>query len=213
MQYFFKNNNFDDLIIFFAGWGCDENQFANLKDEKDVLILYDYQNFDLDFDFSKYRNIYLIGYSAGVFVSSIMQNKVPNIRKRIALCGNPYLFDKKLGLSQKSIDILKSITLENYLDFRRTYMVETDDEFKRYNDLQSMRSLESCMKELDCLQRLYNEYQKEIIPNFDKAFIAENDILFSISEQKDFYKEKLYIIANAKHHIFFSFKSFADFLL
>lgn len=213
MQYFLQNNNSYDLIIFFCGWGCDENQFTNLKDDKDVLILYDYQNLDLDFDFSKYKNIYLIAYSAGVFISSIIQNKIPNLRKKVAICGNPYLFDEKLGLSLKTIDVLKSITLENYLDFRRKYMVETDDEFKQYNALQSMRSIESCENELLCLQDLYNKYKKEINPDFDVAFIAEKDVLFGIAQQKDFYKEKLCKISNAKHHIFFKFRSFAEFLL
>lgn len=213
MQYFLQNNNSDELIVFFSGWGCDENQFTNLKDERDVLILYDYQNLDLDFDFSKYKNTYLIAYSAGVFISSIIQNKIPNLRKKVAICGNPYLFDEKLGVSQKTIDVFKSITLENYLDFRREYMVETDDEFKKYNELQSMRSIESCENELFCLQEFYKKYQNEINPDFDTAFIAEKDILFGMAQQKDFYKEKLCKISNAKHHIFFRFKSFADFLL
>lgn len=40
---------------------------SNLQDSKDVLILYDYQNLELEFDFSKYRQIDIIAYSAGVF--------------------------------------------------------------------------------------------------------------------------------------------------
>lgn len=43
MQCFLQNNNSYDLIVFFGGWGCDENQFTNLKDDRDVLVLYDYQ--------------------------------------------------------------------------------------------------------------------------------------------------------------------------
>lgn len=51
MQHFHQNHNSSELIVFFAGWGCDYNQFTNLHDNKDVLILYDYQDLKLDFDF------------------------------------------------------------------------------------------------------------------------------------------------------------------
>ena len=57
MQYFYQDNHSNDLIVFFSGWGCDYNQFANLRDNKDVLILYNYQDLNLDFDISRYTNI------------------------------------------------------------------------------------------------------------------------------------------------------------
>ena len=212
MQYFFQNHNASELIVFFAGWGCDYNQFVNLHDTSDVLILYDYQDLDLNFDFNKYTNISLIAYSAGVFVSCLLSDKIPNIRKKIAVCGNPYLFDKTLGISPTHLQVLQNITLDNYLDFRRKYMVFSDEEYAKYNELQSLRSLESCQSELAYLQQLYLEYKDKIVPCFDKAIVAADDLLFNLNEQKDFYKEKLFIIPNAKHHIFFRFNSFEELL-
>ena len=212
MQYFFQNHNASELIVFFAGWGCDYNQFVNLHDTSDVLILYDYQDLDLNFDFNKYTNISLIAYSAGVFVSCLLSDKIPNIRKKIAVCGNPYLFDKTLGISPTHLQVLQNITLDNYLDFRRKYMVFSDEEYAKYNELQSLRSLESCQSELAYLQQLYLEYKDKIVPCFDKAIVAADDLLFDLNEQKDFYKEKLFIIPNAKHHIFFRFNSFEELL-
>ena len=210
MQYFYTNNNSADLIVFFAGWGCDENQFTNLHDEKDVLILYDYQNLELDFDFSKYENIYVLAYSAGVFVASIMANHIPNVRQKVALCGNPYLFDEILGLSAEIVQVFREITLDNYLEFRRKYMVFSDEEYVKYNQLQSIRSIESCQNELDALQRLYQQNKLQINPAFDKAIVAENDLIFNLSAQKKFYQDKLVIVPNARHHIFFKFKSFEE---
>ena len=212
MQYFFQNHNASELIVFFAGWGCDYNQFVNLHDTSDVLILYDYQDLDLNFDFNKYTNISLIAYSAGVFVSCLLSDKIPNIRKKIAVCGNPYLFDKTLGISPTHLQVLQNITLDNYLDFRRKYMVFSDEEYAKYNELQSLRSLESCQSELAYLQQLYLEYKDKIVPCFDMAIVAADDLLFNLNEQKDFYKEKLFIIPNAKHHIFFRFNSFEELL-
>lgn len=212
MQYFYQNNHSDDLIVFFSGWGCDYNQFTNLHDKKDILILYDYQDLTLDFDFSKYKNIYIIAYSAGVFIASVFSNFIPNVRQKIALCGNPYLFDENLGISKETIQVFKDITLDNYLDFRKKYMVFSDDEYERYNKLESLRTIESCENELKSLQRLYNEKKEQIKPLFDKAVAAENDLIFDLQAQKNFYKDKLRIIPNARHHIFFKFNSFEDIL-
>jgi biotin synthesis protein BioG len=212
MRYFFENHHSHDLIVFFAGWGCDENQFTNLHDRKDVLILYDYHDLSLNFDFTRYANIYVIAYSAGVFVASIMADQLPNLRCKIAVCGNPYLFDENLGISQATVQVLNDITLDNYLDFRRRYMVFSNDEYERYNQLQSLRTLESCADELTALQKMYNESRAQINPLFDKAIVADNDLIFRLSAQQDFYKEKLHIIPNARHHVFFRFKSFEEML-
>lgn len=212
MQCFYKNNESQELIVFFAGWGCDYNQFTNLHDAKDVLILYDYQDLDLKFDFSKYKHIYVIAYSAGVFVASVFQDKIPHVRKKIAVCGNPYLFDEHLGLSSKTIEVLKNIDLNNYLEFRRQYMVYSQEEYEKYNELQSLRTIESSESELKYLQKLYSENKDKINPRFDKAIVAENDLLCDIQTQKEFYKDKLKIIPQTRHHIFFKFKSFEELL-
>jgi len=212
MQYFYQGHGSEDLIMFFSGWGCDENQFVNLHDKKNVLILYDYQDLELKFDFSKYQKIYLIGYSAGVFIASIFQDKIKNVAKKIAVCGNPYLFDEKWGISQEDIREFKNITMDNYLDFRRQYMVFSDEEYEKYNKLQSLRTIESCENELMALQRLYVKYKNKIDPSFDRAIMAANDLIFNLQVQKEFYKEKLYVVPQAKHHIFFRFNSFEDLL-
>ena len=210
MQYFYQDNHSNDLIVFFSGWGCDYNQFMNLHDNKDVLILYNYQDLNLDFDFSVYANIYVIAYSAGVFVASILASKLPNVRQKVALCGNPYLFDEKFGISKENIKVFKEITLDNYLDFRRKYMVFSDEEYEKYNKLESLRTIESCENELEALDKIYKEKKAKINPIFDKAIVAENDLIFNLQAQIDFYKNKLRIIRNAKHHIFFRFNSFEE---
>jgi len=212
MQYFYQNNHSRDLIVFFSGWGCDQNQFTNLHDRKDVVILYDYQDLSLDFDFSKYKNVYVIAYSAGVFVTSIYPDIIPHVRQKVALCGNPYLFDKKWGISEENIRVFKGITLDNYLEFRKKYMVFSDEEYERYNKLQSLRTIESCADELVALEKMYAAKKDEIKPLFDKAIMAENDIIFDVNVQREFYKEKMQVIKNARHHIFFHFNRFEEML-
>lgn len=65
---------------------------------------------------------------------------------------------------------------------------------------------------MSAIYKLYGQYKDKINPEFDKAIVAENDLIFNLQVQKDFYKEKLQIIPNSRHHIFFRFNSFEDML-
>ncbi|MBR1907760.1 DUF452 family protein [bacterium] len=212
MQKYFLDNKSDKLILFFTGWGCDENQFVNLTTKNDLLLLYDYQNLDLDFDFSKYKEIYTISYSAGVFISSILEKNISNTKQKVAICGNPYLFDENIGLTREIIKEFRNINLNNYLQFRRKYMVETEEEFEKYNKLQSQRSIESCMSELKALEEIYIQEKNNINPYFDKVILAENDLIFKLQTQKEFYKDNIKTVPKAKHHIFFKFKTYNEIL-
>jgi len=212
MQKYFLDNKSNKLILFFTGWGCDKNQFVNLTTQNDLLLIYDYQNFDLNFDFSNYKEIYNISYSAGVFISSILDKNIPNIKQKVAICGNPYLFDENIGLTKEIVTEFRNINLNNYLNFRRKYMVETEKEFEQYNKLQSQRSLESCMSELDFLEKIYIQEKNNINPYFDKVILAENDLIFKLKTQKEFYKNNIKIIPKVKHHIFFKFKTYDEIL-
>lgn len=200
MKKFLINNNSDKLIIFFTGWGCDEYEFEHLKADCDVLLLYDFTDLSLDFDFSKYKKFDLIAFSAGVFIASIM-NFDFIIDKKIAISGNPYLFDENLGLSKKIQGILSDITAENADDFARNYLVKTDEEWQKFHH--SKRTLESCRVEFDRLKELYNVNKTYIKDIYDMAIEGKEDQIFNVSAQKEFYGNKLKIIKNARHNLFF----------
>ena len=136
-----------------------------------------------------YENVDVIAYSAGVFIASIFADTISNVRRKVAVCGNPYLFDEKLGISKENIQAFRKITLNNYLDFRRKYMVFSDEEFENYNKLESLRTIESCENELTALEQIYRKNKNKINPVFDKAIVAENDLIFDVQAQKDFIKK------------------------
>ena len=211
MKFFLKKTESERLIVFFAGWGCDENQFINLKDKENLLITYNYENLDLDFDFSPYTHIDILAYSAGVFIASAWKPCF-KIGKKVAINGNPYLFDEKLGLSKRMVDEFRSINLDNYLEFRRRYMVVNEVEFQKYNKLQSQRTIESCLLELDSLQKLYEKYKNQLLTDYDALILSDQDILFDFETQKKFYTCPIKVIPNTKHHLFFKFSSFREML-
>ena len=205
MKKYFIDKKSDNLLIFFTGWGCDEYEFEHLKSESDVLILYDYSDLDLDFDFSNYKKIDLISFSAGVFVASLMDFGF-KIDRKIAISGNPYLFDEKLGLSKEVQDLLYNITEENTDDFARNYLVKTDEEWKNFHH--SKRTLESCRKEFDSLEEIYQHNKDKIKDDYDYAIMGEFDELFSVSAQKEFFKERLNVVKNACHNLFFRIEKY-----
>ena len=174
-QYFINNNNSDKLLIFFTGWGCDEYEFEHLKSDCDILLLFDYSDLNLDFDFSKYKNFNLIAFSAGVFVASVMNFNF-EIDKKIAMSGNPYLFDEYYGLSTEIQNILYNITEENADDFARNYLVKTDEEWTNFHH--SKRTLKSCQEEFNNLKKMYKENRHNI------KNIYDIDHIFNVSSQK-----------------------------
>ena len=210
MKKYLINKKSDRLLIFFTGWGCDEYEFEHLKSVSDVLILYDYCDLSLDFDFSKYKKFDLLAFSAGVFVASVMKFDF-KIDKRVAINGNPYLFDEKLGLSKKMQNILYNITEETAEDFGKNYLVKTDKEWANFHP--SRRTLESCKAEFDSLKKIYEQKCQNIEDIYDTAFIGEDDRIFDVEIQKEFYGNKLKIVKNARHNLFFRVKSYEEFLI
>ena len=187
MKKYLINNNSDNLLLFFTGWGCDESEFNHLEADSDVLILYDYSDLNLDFDFLKYKNFNLIAFSAGVFIASIFNFNF-EIRKKIAISGNPYLFDEHYGLSKKVQEVLCNITEENADDFAKNYLIKTEDEAKIFHH--SKRTLDSCKAEFNSLKKIYQNKKQNIKDIYDLAFFGDEDSIFNISAQKDFYGKR-----------------------
>ena len=209
MQKKLLSKNSNKLIIFFSGWGCDEYEFEHLDSDSDVLILYNYSDLNLDFDFQKYKEYSLIAFSAGVFIASIF-NFDFNIERKIAISGNPYLFNEYFGLSKDIQDILYGINENNADEFARNYLVKTDEEWKIFHH--SQRTIKSCKQEFENLKIIYDKNKQNIKDIYNIAFAGDDDQIFNLKAQKEFYKDKLHIIKNARHNLFFRINKYEQIL-
>lgn len=207
MKQFFIDKNTDKLILFFTGWGCDEFEFEHLEVPSDVLLFYDYTDLNYNFDFSEYSEINVLSFSAGVFIGSIFKYDF-KINKKIAMSGNPYLFDEKFGLSKETQKVLSSVTLENQDEFVKNYLIFSENEYKNFHP--SKRSIESCQKEFEALKNLYKCEKDNIKDDYDFVLLGNHDPIFNPEAQKEYYKDRLKIVENARHNLFFRIKGYED---
>lgn len=204
------NNNSSELIIFLSGWGCDDIQFESMTSSKDVLICWDYTDLDFKFDFPGYKKYYLVAYSAGVFIAGILQEKFPELDKKIAINGNPLLVDEYFGIPADIRHIFKDLNLENYMDFRKNYLVYDDNELEYFNRHASKRTFESCFDEINALEQLAKINNK--IMKFDCAILSDSDKIFIPAHQMEYFKGKYKILKNSAHNVFSYFRNFDDIL-
>jgi biotin synthesis protein BioG len=205
----FISNNSKDLTVFLTGWGCDNIQFKNYTSSNNLLLCWDYSDLDFEFDFTEYNNIYLIAYSAGVFVAGLIQDKLPKFTKTIAINGNPKMLDKYYGISEDALRFMHNLNLDNYMDFRRNYLVFNEKELEYFNKNTSVRSFESCEEELNKLNEYYNSNTKNEF-KFDTVILSDSDKIFNPQHQIEYFKDNYVLLKNQAHHIFPMFKSFDE---
>lgn len=211
MKYFFKYNNSKDLCLFFCGWGTDERLYLPLLKDFDYLLYFDYDknlDFDIPVDILKYENIYLLCYSAGGGIAAILKDKLPKIKMSVAVNSTVKLIGD-FGLSDEILKVIKGLNLNNYMDFRRKYMVTCDEELEKFAKNQPLRSFESCFEELDSIEYFAIKY-KDVTFNFDRVYVAKNDTLLPIEQQKKYFGEKI-IEIDGSHFPFYNYNSFKVF--
>ncbi len=211
MQTYLKKNNSKELILLFNGWGMDEKPFMPIISSCDILFISNYNELDFSFNFSKYKKITLIAFSAGVFMAGYLQYKLPKIDLKIAVNGISNLFDKNEGIESNILFEMKKITLENAIGFREK-LIDKKIHLKLFNENQPSRTLEDSLNELSMLEKYYNKNLTTPL-NFDKIYIGENDKIISPERQLKFWGNNKNIKKiNGGHFLFYNFESFNDFI-
>lgn len=211
MQTFFENNNKDELILLFCGWGMDEKPFHLLSSNYDILFIFDYSDLELNTNcnFSKYKKIILLAFSAGVFMAAYMQDKLPKCDLKIAINGTLKIFDTNLGLPQLSYTMMANISEKNYLELRKKLIYGKKD-LTLFNKNQPARDIQSSLKELSALKKYYSN-AKELKFHYDKVIIGQNDEIIPYSNQfRAWMNHKNKRVMQGGHFLFYYFSSFDE---
>ena len=205
-----KQNN-DKLIIFFAGWSFDHKpfEFLNCKDF-DVLMLYDYNNFDLP-EICQYKDYYLIDWSMGVFAAYQLRGKLPKFNKRIAVNGTPFPVDDEFGIPHKPFLLTLRHAKTGLEGKFYQNIFEKQEEFERYKTTPVERSIENREQELNTLYDKIKTADKIYENYYDKALVSNNDKIIPTKNQLNFWQSKAEIIESG-HFPYYNFKSWNEIL-
>jgi pimeloyl-[acyl-carrier protein] methyl ester esterase len=210
-----KNNH---LVVFFGGWGTDENMFVPLcTDEFDFIMFYNYSADEALVlpETKKYERIILIGWSLGVWAAEYLTSKtgiIPDIT--IAVNGTPLPADDQYGIPLHVFEgTLNNITEENIEKFylrvfgdKRTFLLNIDRVPKR-----TLKSLH------DELRWMYNRIMEQKEPGFkwNYAVTSEKDRVFPANNLNKYWgreKETMHIVLPLPHYFFHKWSSFTDFI-
>ena len=211
MKLHLKNNNSDNLILFFCGWGMDENPFSVLKSKSDILFVYDYTTPDFpEFDFSKYKSIKLLSFSYGVYAGAIA--KLPEdlrIEKRIAINGTLIPVDDTYGVPVKQFELTEKMDSQSVVKFRQRLFggEKAKEHFELFEQHLPNRSAKSCTDELLGMKK-YVPQLATPQKIFDKVYIASYDRCVPTRNQKNFWQKsgmKNVIFLETGHFPFYNY--------
>lgn len=186
MKQYFLDNKSNTLILFFCGWGMDEKPFKPLKIKYDMLLLYNYSDLSLNFDFSKYKNIHLLSYSYGVFVAAMLDKKLPQLTTKTALNGTLKPIDNSYGIPEKIFNLtMENMTLETAVKFRER-LFNNDEQLQIFNKHLPLRELDDSLFELTQLKKYF---QNEVYCSYDRVLIGEEDKIIPYKNQKRYWVE------------------------
>ncbi len=218
MKLHLQNNNSDNLILFFCGWGMDENPFSVLKSNCDVLYVYDYTTPDFPaFDFSKYKSVKLLSFSYGVYAGAIAQ--LPDDLKldaRVAINGTLIPVDDKYGVPVKQFELTEKMDSQSVVKFRQRLFggEKAQQHFDIFENHLPKRSAQSCTEELLGMKK-YVPQIPAAQKTFDKVYVAKYDRCVPTRNQRNFWQKaglEETIELESGHFPFYNYKKLEDLL-
>lgn len=203
MKYKWLNKKLNNkLIIFFNGWGMDECVVKHLEYEDfDILMFYDYNTLETDFDFSSlntYPQKYLVAWSMGVMTATLFD--IDYISKT-AINGTLKPINDKYGIPERIYNLtLKGFSPQGAERFIKNMFIENC----QLPNLQ--RNFEEQKSELEAL----THYQANQDFKYDKIIISSDDKIIPSKNQTAFWN----IEPNIKsgHAPFYQFKKWSELL-
>ena len=179
MKYKWLNiNQNNKVIVFFNGWGMDESVVYHLDfSDYNVLMFYDYNNLDTNFDFNsldKYKNKSLIAWSMGVMVATLFNQKYTSAT---AIIGTLKPIDNKFGIPQKIYDLtIKGFNEKGAQRFIKSMFNENIKLPQISRDIENQKSELSALKNYTANSNF--KYNRIILSDNDKIIPTKNQIAF-----------------------------------
>ena len=181
MKYKWLNQKYNQkLIIFFNGWGMDECVVNHLSlEDYDVLMFYDYNSLETDFDFDKlniFPQKYLVAWSMGVMIATLFDI---DYLSKTAINGTFKPIDDKFGIPKRIYDLtLKGFSPKGAERFIKSmYSDESSDIYPQTREFENQNT------ELEAL----THYEANHDFNYDRVIISTNDKIIPTKNQCAFW--------------------------
>ena len=176
------NTGSSRLLLFFAGWGMDENPFSTFRPtDCDFAVAYDYSiSTDAQLQ-SDHTEIMIVAWSFGVIAADLFISHHPElpITARIAVNGTLHPVDDRLGIPTAIFErTLAGLTEQSLSRFNRR-MCGGAKAAQTFSASRPHRSLDSLRNELIAISALRNAGS-----SWDKAYISLNDNIIPPDNQK-----------------------------
>ena len=196
-----KKNN-QKLIVFFNGWGMDESVVKHLSfDDYDVIMFYDYNSLDADFDFkilNFYKKKYLVSWSMGVMIGTLFDL---NYNSTTAINGTLKPIDDKYGIPLR----VYTLTLKGFSPISSQKFIK--NMFKEECDLPKVnRDFENQKTELEAL----THYESNMEFKYNRVIIASDDKIIPTKNQCAFWNREPNI--NSGHAPFNNYTKWSELL-
>ena len=201
-QTFIKKEGHPRLMLFFAGWGSEENLFRRPVEEGyDYLLCFDYRT--LDFDYTQiegYTEIRLLAWSMGVWVASrVFTGHSFPWQMKLAVNGTPFPIDDRRGIPKM---IFKG-TLEHFSEdtlarFRRR-MCGSSGQTEEFLSRTPTRTAEELREELAALAQGITAYGSSSFI-WDRAIIGNRDKIFPPRNQHEAWQGTEIMETEAEHY-------------
>ncbi|EID0117526.1 DUF452 family protein, partial [Campylobacter jejuni] len=187
MKYEFlcKNPDSKKLIVVFGGFASHPSHFSHLKSDKNVILFYDYENFDLNFNFKAFDELFLIAFSMGVCVANRLLKEL-NFKQKIAINGTNLGIDKSKGIHPTIFKkTLQNFKLEHFKKalFKELKSLAKDFIFKDEKALKIE------------LEKLFDFALIKQEENFlwDKVYSSKEDEIFPPNTLKNSFKNLIFL--------------------
>ncbi|HFP7511048.1 TPA: pimeloyl-ACP methyl esterase BioG family protein [Campylobacter jejuni] len=202
MKYEFlcKNPDSKKLIVVFGGFASHPSHFSHLKSDKNVILFYDYENFDLNFNFKAFDELFLIAFSMGVCVANRLLKEL-NFKQKIAINGTNLGIDKSKGIHLTIFKkTLQNFKLEHFKEalFKERKSLAKDFIFKD----EKVLKIE--------LEKLFDFALTKQEENWlwDKVYSSKKDEIFPPNALKNSFKNLIFL--DEPHFAFFHFKTWDE---
>ncbi|CAM3614522.1 DUF452 family protein [Sphingobacterium prati] len=193
------------LILFFAGWGMDQQPFLTYAPSNwDLIVAYDYYSLAIDESLLKgYDEIRVFAWSFGVWAASQvvpgLQSKSYPLLTCSAINGTPFPINDQKGIPTQlfrgTLDSLSEGTLYKF----RLRMCGSGELLQHFLANVPKRNIESLRKELFEIEKQVTESSVTAL-QWDHAYIGRQDRIFSPENQRRAWEHTPHTFFNAGHY-------------